>query len=74
MRNTLINKLNSVLLNIDQGAYQDAYNQLKNDVLKKTDGCVLYGSPDKNDWIIECQAQASVYPIILEALDYLSGL
>lgn len=74
MCNTLINKLNSVLLNIDRGAYQEAYNQLNNDVLKKMDGCALFGSPDNNDWITDCQTQSSVYSIILEALDYLSGL
>ncbi len=39
MGNALMKKINSVLEMIDQGLYQDTSDKLKNDVLKKTDGC-----------------------------------
>ena len=34
MGNAITNKLNIVLLAIDNGLYQDAYNQIQNDIIK----------------------------------------
>ncbi len=74
MQNTLINKLNAVIANIEAGNYEDALGQLRNDVLGKTDGCADSGSPDKNDWIKDCAAQGSVYPCIQHAIVVVEGL
>lgn len=57
MQNTLINKLHAVIASIEAGDYNEALGQLKNDILGKTDGCAKSGEPDKNDWILECEAQ-----------------
>ena len=73
MRNALTNKINAVLQLIDQGLYLDAIDKLKNDILKKTDGCATVGVPDKNDWIKDCAAQAQVYPLLIEAIQFLGG-
>jgi len=54
--------------------YQAALNKLENDILAKTDGCVESGEPDKNDWIITCEGQNEVYPLIMETIDYVMAL
>lgn len=74
MQNTMINKLNAVIANIEAGNYADALGQLQNDILKKTDGCANATKPDKNDWITTCPAQGSVYPNILIAIDAVEAL
>jgi len=74
MQNALTNKINSVLALIDDGDYQTAYDKLKNDILKKTDGCANSGVPDKNDWIQSCDEQGLVYPMVLDTLTILEGL
>lgn len=69
-QNALINKLNAVMDAIDNGDYVDSLNKLKNDILKRMDGCGgdVNGSPDKNDWITDCDAQAIIYPVVLNAI------
>jgi hypothetical protein len=74
MQNTLINKLNAVIANIEAGNYADALGQLQNDILGKTDGCANSGSPDKNDWIKSCEAQSVVYKSIQYAISVVEGL
>lgn len=74
MQNTMINKFNAVIANIEAGNYADALGQLQNDILGKTDGCANSGKPDKNDWIIICEAQGMVYPNILIAIDAVEAL
>lgn len=69
--NALTNKINAVLAKIDEGLYEQALNQLENDVLRKTDGCAKSGMPDKNDWIEDCESQNKLYPIIWEAINLL---
>jgi hypothetical protein len=59
---------------IDEGLYQDALNKLKNDILQKTDGCAETGQPDKNDWILTCEDQEKVYPLVLRAIELLERL
>ena len=74
MQNTLINKLNAVIANIEAGNYADALGQLQNDILGKTDGCATSGAPDRNDWIKDCEAQNQVYPLIMEAIELVRRL
>jgi hypothetical protein len=63
--------LNSYLM----GTYdhQDLKDSLKNDIGNKTDGCYESGSA-KNDWILDCDAQDEIYPLLLQAIDYLEAL
>jgi hypothetical protein len=67
-RNTLINKLNSVIANIEVGSYGDALGQLQHDILAKTDGCASGDTPDKNDWIKDCDAQTLLYHELREII------
>ena len=54
--------------------YQGALNKLENDILAKTDGCAETGEPDKNDWIITCEGQDEIYPLIVETIEYVRSL
>lgn len=71
MAKTLTNKIGAVLTMIDQGNYAEALDKLQNDVLAKTDGCALIGAPDNNDWLLTCQAQSQVYPLIVQTIELL---
>lgn len=73
-QNALTNKLNAVIVAIENGEYEDSLKKLKNDILKKMDGCAKTGEPDKNDWIKDCDAQAEVYPLVLEMIALLEQL
>ncbi|MHC4642419.1 MAG: GLUG motif-containing protein [Planctomycetota bacterium] len=73
MKNALLNKIDEVLEKIDEGLYKDALNELQNDILQKTDGCTEMGEPDKNDWIITCEAQDLIYPLVIETIEYVKG-
>jgi hypothetical protein len=55
------------LAHVDNGKFQAARNKLEA-VLRKTDGCAASGSPDPNDWIVDCGAQSQVQPLIAEAI------
>jgi len=68
MKNALINKLNAVIADIQAGRYADALAKLQNDILGKTDGCAVAGSPDKNDWITDCATQDQIYPLVQETI------
>ncbi len=74
MANTLTSKLNTVIQNVSQEQYTDALSHLRNDILQKTDGCTEQGAPDRNDWIMDCEAQAEIYPIILDAIGILNSM
>lgn len=52
---------------VDQGRFHAAGEKLEA-VLRKTDGCATGGSPDSNDWIVDCAAQSQVHPLIVQAL------
>ena len=68
----LTRKLSSILTLVTESQlYHDAYVQLENSILKKLDGCALSGTPDKNDWIIPCEYQDQVYPLIIDAMELL---
>ena len=72
LRKVLTNKINSAIAYIDQGLYREAKNVLESGVIKKMDGCAKTGVPDRNDYIITCDAQNQVYPFILGAIDELA--
>ena len=74
MKNALTNKINAVLMDIDNQLYQEALDKLQHDILGKTDGCASAGAPDNNDWIKDCAAQNQAYPLILQAIDLLKKL
>ncbi len=74
----LSNKLNAVIADIDAGNIDLALDKLQNDLLPKTDGCALRGSPDisgkggiTKDWVTDCDAQATLYPLILSIIETL---
>jgi hypothetical protein len=74
MQNSLLNKIDEVLDMIDEGFYEDALRKLENDILTKLDGCIETGTPDKNDWIITCEEQAVIYPLVIETIEHVRGL
>jgi hypothetical protein len=74
LKDALLNKINVVLEMIDEGLYESALSKLENDILQKMDGCGETGEPDKNDWIITCEEQSQVYPLVTETIEYVKGL
>ncbi len=74
LKDALLNKINVVLEMIDVGLYENALSKLQNDILQKTNGCAQMAAPDKNDWIITCEGQSKVYPLIIEAVEHVKGL
>jgi hypothetical protein len=74
MKNTLLNKLNAVIISIQAGDYTAALGQIEGDILGKTDGCATTGAPDRNDWIKTCQEQDQIYPVIMEIIYLLRSL
>lgn len=71
-RNALYNKLDAVLIMIEQGLYQDAIDKLQNDIWPKMDGS-LGGNPN-NDWITDPDAQQELADIINPLVIYLQTL
>lgn len=71
---TLVNKLQATIALIEAGLYRDAMMKLQHDILPKTDGCALRGQPDKDDWIITCEGQQQVYPLVLQAIQLLQSI
>jgi len=74
MKNALSNKIDGVLEMIEEGNYTGALSKLKHDILAKMNGCVETGKPDRNDWIITCEQQNVVYPLVLETIEYVKSL
>jgi hypothetical protein len=72
--NALTNKLNAVLSMIAKGQYEQALSKLQSDILPKTDGCILNGAPDAQDWIQECAMQELVYNYVMETIAGLETL
>ena len=69
-RNALTNKLISIIDNYLKGKFdQGMLSKLKEDVRDKMDGCVVNDPPaPDNDMIINCDAQALVYPCVERAI------
>ena len=74
MRNAFLNKLNSVIANVEAGNYADALDKLQNDIMGKMNGCIDTGDPNKNDWIKSCVEQYQVYLILMSAVTLLQDL
>jgi len=74
MKNALLNKINAVQQMIADGFYADALDKLQNDILAKMNGCAETGQPDKNDWIITCEGQSVLYPLVIETIENVKGL
>jgi hypothetical protein len=74
MQNALLNKLNAVIANIGLCNYSEALGQLEHDILGKTNGCAATGTPDKNDWILDCSAQSLVRADIIVAIILIKNL
>ena len=52
----LVNKIEAIKKQVAAGAYSAALAKLKEDILKKTDGC-LSGAVDADDWIKDLGVQ-----------------
>lgn len=75
MPNTLTNKVNAVLQDIEKLRYQDGLDKLQEDVLGKFDGCAgVMGVPGKNDWVLDCGSQGQLSGPILQAISLLRSL
>jgi hypothetical protein len=68
LQNSLISKLQAVISTVALGYYDDAARKLETDVLSKADGCAPSGAPDKNDWILTCEAQRLVYTNVMKII------
>jgi hypothetical protein len=73
-KDSLINKINAALGMIESGNYVTAMGKLNNDIIKHTNGCAAAGEPDSDDWILTCEGQNQVYPLIAEAIEFLQNL
>ena len=73
-KDSLINKINVVLDMIGKNSYDTALSKLQNDVIMRTDGCANSNEADSNDWIMTCDGQSQVYPLIINAIGYLQNL
>jgi parallel beta-helix repeat protein len=73
-KDSLINKINAALGMIESGNYVTAVGKLNNDIIKHTNGCAAAGEPDSDDWILTCEGQNQVYPLIAEAIEFLQNL
>jgi hypothetical protein len=73
-RDALINKIEAAIGMIEKQNYGVALGKLENDILGVTNGCVISGQPESNDWILTCEGQSQVYPLIVEAIELLQNL
>ncbi|GAB62434.1 MAG: hypothetical protein DWB56_10095 [Candidatus Jettenia sp.] len=69
MQKEFLNEFDIIIKNIEIGDYKNALNKLENNILPKIDGCKVFGLPDENDWIIDCEVQKSVYEATEELND-----
>ena len=74
LNSVLVKKLESVKSKIANADFEEAIEKLNNDVMKRFDGCTVTGDIDKNDWVRDCSAQESVYPIGVFTRDLLKLL
>jgi hypothetical protein len=71
MRSSLVNKTNAVIEIVESQLWKDALNKMKHDICAKTDGCSIIGSPDSNDWLVRCEAQGEIFPLVMEIIGIL---
>ena len=70
----LTNKINAILAMIDDTLFDEALVKLQDDILSKTDGCAEIGEPDGNDWLLNCDDQDVVYPMVMRVVELLQRL
>jgi hypothetical protein len=66
-------ELNLVIASLEMGRYRIALTLLKN-ILPTTDGCLKNNVPDRQDWIVACDAQAIVYWELQEIITMVKGM
>lgn len=71
MKRLLNLELNLVLAAVERGRYRAAIVLLANGILNAADGCAIRGTPDRNDWIVDCAAQRAVYAELQEMITML---
>ena len=74
LKKPYIKKISTAQDMIDRENFTSALNKLENDILPKTDGCAETGEPDDNDWVMTCEGQSEVYPLIIETIEYVKSL
>jgi hypothetical protein len=73
-RSELTGKIIAVLVNfLESAAVEDLVDYLLNDIGNKMDGCPSIGGSTAQDWIIDCDAQEDIYPLIKDAAEYLQS-
>ena len=68
-----IRRLNTVVAKVNHGNTAAALKKLQK-ILGLTDGCAASGVPDRNDWIVDCDNQRQVAPLIEESMGYLESI
>ncbi|MDH5593776.1 MAG: PKD domain-containing protein [Gammaproteobacteria bacterium] len=63
MKAVLVKKIMSVKYKITKGEFEEAEDKLTGDVMKRFDGCATKGNVDRNDWVRDCSAQDTIYPV-----------
>jgi len=64
-RQSLLDKLTEVEGQIARSEFNGAIQKLENDIRSRMDGCgTVPGSPDRNDWIVDCEAQLELRALI----------
>jgi len=58
---------------VDAGDYRGAHDKLEA-VLRKTDGCASNGGRYRNDWIVDCTAQADIQPVLEHAISLVNEI
>ena len=53
---------------VELGKRDMAYQILKKDLMGKMDGCINSTSPDKNDWLKDCETQTKLYWAVNEIM------
>ncbi|MCI5145215.1 MAG: hypothetical protein D3923_06705, partial [Candidatus Electrothrix sp. AR3] len=71
--NKMSDKFEDAIEPSDNGNYSKTIEKLQ-DVLRNTDGCTVSGTPDKKDWIQNCESQEQIYPLIMETIEYLESI
>lgn len=54
-------KIKTVQKIVSVGNYGEAYQKLQDDVMGKMNGCSKSTSPDKSDWLRDCDSQSKLY-------------
>ncbi|MCP4252632.1 MAG: hypothetical protein GY775_04330 [Candidatus Scalindua sp.] len=65
----LTKKLDKAINQLGNDKYKKALNVLQKDIIDTLDGCNLIAEPDEDDKILDCVAQGTVYPLVIESID-----